>query len=281
MKKILLVLCCVVLQCFWNTEAKAADPVIEVYGINIGGTTIYRYRVVNKTNVPIVALTLGLDEVTGEGLFPRTDWILDADKPDPVAASRCKPFANKTCYAGIVIDSEYYNAYVEVRAQTDTPPDSVQAKGVIAAAGQTSDWMELTVQQPHQNYLSSKGNVSFLGNYVTSPGKKKYELPLNFVVFDTAAPSVSGSVARTVASGVITAKAALTISDNLDPNPQVRLISVTSNQTLASGDVQATLNADTRTVKLKQKAGRTYTLNYTVTDGSNNTKALALTVQGS
>jgi hypothetical protein len=283
MKQIALILSCTLSLGLLSVDVHAADPVIEVYGVHVGSSIKYRYRILNKSNVPISGVLLGMDRNTGEALFPRTDWLLDADKPEPVPPadpSRCKPLAALTCYANILTDSQYENAYVEVKGADESSSGSSPGVGDIAA-GQTSDWMELTVQQAHPNYLSTKGVVYFRTEYMSSSGQKVIFLPLSFVISDTAAPSASGSVTRTVANGVITAKVNLTISDNLDPSPKVKLVSVTANQTLAAGDVQATLNADTRTVKLKQKAGRTYTLNYTVTDGSSNQKALALVVAGS
>jgi hypothetical protein len=286
MKLIFLAINCMLLT-FLSTKANAADPVIEVYGIHAGSAMKYRYRVVNKTNVPISGLMLGINRDTGEALFPRSDWLLDADQPDPIPPAdpnRCKPFPGMICYANIITDSQYQNAYVEIRSTDESSSGSSPAAGDIAS-GQTSDWMELLAQRPHKNYLSGKSVVYFRSEYEIQRSQqaslKTILLPLNFVNIDTTLPSISGSISRTIANGIVTAKAILTVSDNLDPNPRVRLVNITSNQNLASGDVQATLNADTRTVKLKQEVGRTYTLNYTVTDGSNNTKALALTVQGS
>jgi hypothetical protein len=283
MKKIVLTLCGTMLIGLSSTDVSAADPVIEVYGANIGGSIKYRYRIVNKSNVPVSGLLLGVDPGTGEALFPRNDWILDADKLDPVPPAdpnRCKPLAAMTCYANIMTDSKYENAYVDMRSLDESSSGTTPGAGDIAS-GQTSDWLELTVQRAHTNYLTTKGTVYFRSEYLSGAGNKVISLPLNFVIFDTVAPSASGTVSRSISSGVITATTTLTISDNLDPSPKVKLASVTANEALAAGDVQAKLNADTRTVKLKQSVGRIYTLNYAVTDGSNNTKTLALTVSGS
>jgi hypothetical protein len=88
--------------------------------------------------------------------------------------------------------------------------------------------------------------------------------------------------------------AAITVTDNCDPNPTVRLVSVTSNEPetgfLGNGDkgpdIQgASVGTDDRAFSLRsergtggQSTGRVYTVTYRATDASGNTNDTVATV---
>ena len=91
-----------------------------------------------------------------------------------------------------------------------------------------------------------------------------------------------------------TVVATVTVSDNCDPNPSVRLISITSNEPesgfLGNGDKSpdiagAALGTDDRTFELRSErgtgngsTGRVYTVTYRVTDVSGNSVDRSATV---
>lgn len=75
----------------------------------------------------------------------------------------------------------------------------------------------------------------------------------------------------------------LSAKDDYDPQPEIKLESITANESLASGDIaEATFGTDDRQFKLAakrdggNKAGRIYTITYSATDASGN-KAMAST----
>lgn len=79
--------------------------------------------------------------------------------------------------------------------------------------------------------------------------------------------------------------ATITAKDDYDPEPEVKLESITANETLDAGDVQdAQIGTDDRSFSLAAKragnniAGRTYTVTYSATDASGNKATASATV---
>jgi hypothetical protein len=76
--------------------------------------------------------------------------------------------------------------------------------------------------------------------------------------------------------------ATITVTDNIDPAPEIKLESIVANEPLEMEDIKkdANIGTDDRQFKLKaeregkNKAGRIYTVTYSATDGSGN-KAIA------
>ena len=76
-----------------------------------------------------------------------------------------------------------------------------------------------------------------------------------------------------------TVKANISAKDNVDPNPQIKLLSIICNECLdPSEDIYgAEIGTDDRSFSLrsdrigKRKEGRTYTVRYSATDASGNT----------
>ncbi|MHB1140154.1 MAG: hypothetical protein ACYC1T_00155 [Sulfuricaulis sp.] len=77
----------------------------------------------------------------------------------------------------------------------------------------------------------------------------------------------------------------LSVRDDYDPVPEVKLESITANESLAEGDIaDATVDADDRQLKLvakrtgNNKEGRIYTITYSATDASGNKSTASTTV---
>ena len=79
--------------------------------------------------------------------------------------------------------------------------------------------------------------------------------------------------------------ATITAKDDYDPEPEIKLESITATETLAVGDIQdAQFGTDDRNFSLAAKragtnpAGRTYTITYSATDASGNKATTSATV---
>lgn len=79
--------------------------------------------------------------------------------------------------------------------------------------------------------------------------------------------------------------ATITVKDDYDPAPEIKLESITANEPLESEDIKdAQIGTDDRQFKLKaeregkNKAGRIYTVTYSATDGSGNKATATATV---
>lgn len=95
---------------------------------------------------------------------------------------------------------------------------------------------------------------------------------------DTLPPALSVSLTPSTmraSSKLLSVAAAITVTDNYDPLPEIKLESITANQTLNIGDISgAVFGTNDRAFKLKPVKGRIYTMTYSATDGTGN-KAIA------
>jgi hypothetical protein len=102
---------------------------------------------------------------------------------------------------------------------------------------------------------------------------------------DTIPPTLTLTVKPTrlqVSAGkLVTVTATVTVKDDVDSAPTIKLESITANEPLAAGDISgAALGTDDRQFQLRDvkvpsgKAGRIYTITYSATDASGN-KAMA------
>lgn len=95
---------------------------------------------------------------------------------------------------------------------------------------------------------------------------------------DTLPPTLSVKLTPSVVrpgARLLSVNTAITVTDNYDPLPEIKLESITANQTLNIGDISgAVFGTNDRAFKLKPVKGRVYTVTYSATDGTGN-KAIA------
>ena len=137
------------------------------------------------------------------------------------------------------------------------------------------------------NVVGTSASVSLtrgLGSYtftltVSDPFNQHSTATTHVTVRDTTPPTLSVALSPNSIwppnNKMVPITATITVSDLCDPNPQVRLVSITSNGPLGAGDIQAILNADTRSFQLRATRagsgdGRIYTVTYRATDASGN-----------
>lgn len=254
--------------------AQSPDVSVTVHGIHFAGQLTYRYQVVNNSASAIGGVDLGVLEPNKD--LPASPW--DADPtftavPSPAPASRCKPFRGMACYVA-VYQFDYMPAprsTVQMRADT-----------AILPAHTSSSVAEISVPAPEPGYLTGTASIRFVDNLSNgSDGNPIVELQKPFTKLDTAAPTLSGGATTTKKGTMLAVSVGITVADNLDPNPALVLVSVTSNQQIVVGDVSAVLGADTRSLQVKPYAGRVYYLTYAATDGSDNTATTLITVSAS
>lgn len=135
-------------------------------------------------------------------------------------------------------------------------------------------WVDVTTSGPSGGLIC--GSVTSLSPFTVVQG------------LDTTGPALSVSVTPNVLwpanKKMIAISANITVSDDFDPAPSVTLVSITSNETLAAGDIQgATFNSDDRSFLLKADrqgngSGRVYTITYRAIDASGNSTIRTATV---
>jgi hypothetical protein len=140
---------------------------------------------------------------------------------------------------------------------------------------------EIKVPSRVPGYLSAWGTAFFLDHFpVGADGQPILRQSVPFTRSDLVPPSISGSAVVSKDRGMLSAGVQLVVKDDVDPGPEVALVSVTANEPLKTQDVSAAIGTDARTVRLKPNKGRIYYLTYRATDASENSATTVITVPG-
>lgn len=270
---------------------------INVYGIHYGGQIVYRYQIENNSGSIIHKASLGLNSQGKE--LPGKPWSLNPsywDGPAPLDSAQCKPFFSMNCTVA-VFQFDYMaepktNIDMEGVENSLIPPPKVFSEANYIRPGTLSSVAELTVPIAYQSpgYLTASGEVFLLDNNTKNPDGTivtSIEIPFNKV--DVTPPTISVALSPATLwppnDKLVSVTAAITVKDNYDPAPEIKLESITASETLASNDIQGVqFGTDDRQFNLVAKrtgsnqTGRIYTVTYSATDASGNKATASATV---
>lgn len=270
-----------------DASAQTAIPDIKIlaYGIHYGGKVIYRYQVVNHSLNSIDKVELGIISVSKE--LPGTPWISNpqfSDTPSVALPDQCRPFAHMTCSIA-VFQFDYMRQpksaiYMDSSELHQTVPPVTFLETAYIRPGTSSSVAEIYVPSKNAGYLTAHGSVRLLDSTLKdATGQSITEIEVPFTKSDQVPPTLSGSASTVLGGHIYTVNINLSVKDNLDPNPDVILASVTANQKLAATDIQGRIGTNTRTLKLKKYPGRIYYLHYKAIDGSENVSEIIIPVR--
>lgn len=238
-------------------ERDLAAAKVFVYKQDVGSVVRYTYVVNNKSDVPINQLEIGFDHYTGAS---------ELTGADPSRIGSPSGWSSRTVS---LEESDYYSVI------WDAP---VAASAIRPNQTKIGFVMEVPTHQPQ--FVNSHWTVSIDGSIGTASSRiEQIEGPAPDV--DTLAPllSVSASPSRIwPPNGKMSAvNVGVSVSDETDPNPLVRLVSITCNECAQTDISGAAFGTDDRQFFLrasrlgKQKSGRVYTITYEAQDSSGNT----------
>lgn len=276
MKKIyfFFTICGLAISASVNAQTVSSSIDVTGYGIHYGGQLVYRYQVINRSPSAIDSLQIG-DDSTGQG-FPSSSWITDtahSDVPATVSLNRCKPFSYMRCQAVVyqfdfmqrpVTTVTFSSAELDLKPHPTTFTNSSQINGYS-----TSSTAEIMVPAADASYLNSRVTLKFIANFLKDKdGKAVTSLSLPITKIDRIGPTVSGTSNVSKSADKLNVKITVHASDDLDPEPEIKYVSVTSNQALHVGDV--VVHGDGRAFTVQASKGRVYIFHYSATDGSGN-----------
>lgn len=283
---------------FAVSQASADIPItINAYGIHQGGQIVYRYQIENNSASIIYKANLGLSSPGKE--LPGPPWSLNpdySDIPAPLDAAHCKPFYYMDCTIN-VFQFDYMaepKAHINMRGVENSmiPPPKIFSGAEDIRPGTRSSVAELTIPATYQSpgYLTSFGKVYLLDNNTRNPdGMVVTSAEIPFTQVDVTPPTLSFTLTPATLwppnDKLVSITAVITVKDDYDPEPEIKLESITASETLADGDIQdAQLGTDDRQFSLAAKragtnmARRIYTVTYSATDASGNEATASATV---
>ena len=257
---------------FTSIEVAMAQPPVSVgvYGEHYGGKLVYHYRLTNNSPDNIPAIWIGHDTKNDSDVNNDTwelvelpaGWDFKAGIP---AGSATSPPGWKVY---MITPEEIPGNAIAWETVDDNSPDLVP--------GQTFNQMSVTLNKADSNYITGHAFIQFPDR---PQGPTTLTVPLDRL--DITPPTLSVTLSPATIwppdNKLVAVTAAITVKDDYDPAPEIQLVSITSNETLAAGDIQgATVGTDVRQFQLKAAragnnlAGRIYTVTYSATDGSGN-----------
>jgi hypothetical protein len=270
---------------------------INAWGIHHGGQIVYRYQIENNSASTIYQADIGLNSPGKE--LPGLPWSLNpdySDVPVPLDAAYCKPFYAMDCTIA-VFQFDYMpepktNIMMQSLESSMKPPPKVLSGAAYIRPGALSTIAELYIAPAYQSpgYLTAYGEVYLLDNNTKNPdGTIVTSVEIPFTKLDVTPPVLSIALSPATIwppnNKAMPVTATITVTDDYDPEPEIKLESITASEPLAANDIQgAQLGTDDRSFSLmatragNNLAGRVYTVTYSATDASGNKATASATV---
>ncbi len=303
-KSIRLLLFCLIGCAPFNSTQAAPQPSVTVqsYAKHVGSNTVYTYRVTNHGPDRLFRFTIGCictnaantnDEpqlvIYPVGYDFNQDFGGDSESAYSAPASW---YGNVVHYEGI----DYIGFEFKARRGSGVSllPGQTETFSIITPTVDGRDHFSFYVDRPEgaaffydknkRGYLT--GHYSYLDEDATGQ-TRVYSFSMQLI--DTTPPILT--ITPTPATlwppngTLIPITATITVKDDYDPQPEIKLESITSSEVLGAGEIRdAQLGTDDRIFSLAATreganlAGRTYTLTYSATDASGNKSTARTTV---
>jgi hypothetical protein len=273
--------------------AHAIDFEMKGYGIHTPAGVTYHYSLLNNTasNLPdpwhVLSVEIGrkdifTDDYAKPELTPLPPIYPIPGRPNAAVYAAGDGVLSVTAPAGWNGyqggEREHVNHTVAWELNKDAQGHYIPAAALLP--GQTLTGLSVTRSAISDTYLNSNFNVHAFGIKKTFTGRVEKQ--------DTSPPVLSVTLSPTTLRAnekPIPITATLTVKDDYDPAPEIKLESITANEPLEKEDIKdAQIGTDDRQFKLKaeregkNKAGRIYTVTYSATDGSGNKATATATV---
>ena len=258
-------------------SAMAQDPVkVSAYAEHHGGKLVYHYRVSNNSPYNVAIVTIGND--TKNDVDNNNDvWEL-FELPSGWDFNTGIPPASATSPLGWHVymitpeESEVFG--INWITVDDSSPKLLP--------GQTLTAMSVTLDKADVNYINGHATIIY--------SNKPYPVRLTYPIerLDNTPPALTVTLSPDILRNNekhVPIVAKITVKDDYDPQPEIKLESITANEVLEKEDIKgALIGTDDRQFMLraeregKNKAGRIYTVTYSATDGSGNKSTASATV---
>lgn len=244
-----------------NTRGELRDDLVAkvtVYKQQIAQGTRYTYTVTNQGTKTIVGLVVGFD-------FYRGETQLEGARPIALQAPEN--------WDSLIVNLEESNRF-EIHWESGSPSQAL-------APGSSSSLFSVVVSQPNARYESVNWTVTINGPPVNASSR------LTVVQGPTSDDTIAPALQVTLSPSVIwppnkemkEVRAVISVSDNTDQNPVIRLVSIICADCAdPTNDIQqAQLGTDDRVFLVRadrtgrSKNGRVYVVRYSATDAAGNT----------
>lgn len=270
--------------------AQTPAPVkVTAWGLHFGGQITYKYRIQNLGIHPIDRIFIGFypPTATADGAaelsvapyYPEgtTMWLPARVSQSPAGWGVNTSYPDES--ATFALDWIEASHYRRMRPKADSPDIPVPTTPPnIMPPGATWEQFSVTVPMPDLAYIRGHANL-FYGHE---------EITVQIEKGDTTPPTLSLTLTPSTllpSEKLVPITAIITVKDDYDPVPEIKLESITANELIERDDIRdAALGTDDRQFMLKaeregkNKTGRSYTVIYSATDASGNQTIASATI---
>ena len=269
-----------------------ADPPVKVtaWGLHRGGGMVYKYQVKNFGAFPIDDFFIGFHpptdtadgdaELTVPPYYPEGTslWLPPSVSQSPAGWGVFLSFPDESATFSLRwVEAGWYRSKQPKARDANFP--IAQNPPNVMPPGASWDQFSVTLPEPDYAYIQGHAYLMYGHNELTVQMEKGDITPPSLTV------SLSPATLWPPNDKLVPVSAAIMVKDDYDPEPEIKLESITANETLADGDIQdAQLGTDDRSFSLAAKragtnmAGRVYTVTYSATDASGNKTTASATV---
>ncbi len=288
-----------------TVHAQTAPPAtgirVLVYGIHYGGNIVYNYKVINNGDTMFNNFTIGSEFYGADGSeYPQLTrlplgWTYGETGETGTAiilapGSTVQPASWTSHVYG---QQETDNYYLEWLASPGlgNVPNAILPGQTLAGFSATVPLVDNKLSLPMvtgQPLFTGPDEMYIKGGFKVGlvSGKDVWG---TLERVDTTPPTLTVSLSPSTLwppnNKLVPINATITVTDDYDPEPEIKLESITSNEDLDISDAKDVQpGTDDRQFQLKAKragtnlAGRIYTVTYSATDGSGNKATASATV---
>jgi hypothetical protein len=268
----------------FNHTALAQQPtvVVKAYGQHVGGNIIYQQQVTNNGSRDVMTIAIAEDTDQGESTLPATrdSGELNAfPAGSDMIDTEVNPasISGPTGWTGSIIQIQDSGLFFEWRRP--------RSPLLPLKSGQTLRF-SITVPTYDEAYLTGHFSAGF------GDGNDPWYYNGVMEKLDVTPPTLTVNLSPATIwppnDKLISVAATITVKDDYDPQPEIKLESITANEVLDKDDVKGVQpGTDDRSFKLRaerkgnndnhkkadrltKQLGRIYTVTYSATDGSGN-----------
>lgn len=276
------------------TQAAQPSVTVQSYARHAGLNTVYTYRVTNHGPNRLFRFTIGCDcrdsndpppvpEDKPQLVIYPVDYNFDYGKNGLTSKNS---YSAPTGWYGLV-------AHYEGTGYFSFDFDTEWNSGVSLLPGYTATFSVTTPTKGEDFSYHPLGNAYFYdknkhgylaGHYsyredIPNGGNRVVSYPVELI--DKTPPTLSITLTPSTLwppnNKMVAVNATIVVNDDYDPEPEIKLVSITASETLTDGDIQdAEFATGDRQFSLAAEregsnlAGRIYTVTYSVTDASGN-----------
>lgn len=266
----------------------AAEPALNAkvgaYARHVGSKIAYYYRVTNRSQLDIVAVSIGHDTLNDDD--PGNDvWELSElpsgwnPKLGIPSASSSSPTGWRVSMATPAEESTTHAITWEI----------IKSKSPVISSGQTQAKMSIALDKADPSYLTGHALVTFSdGPAATAAKDSPVSLTVPIEPIDGTPPAVAVTLTPNTISSPDNRHVPVNVTfatkeDDYDSLPEIKLESIIANEPLEQGDIRdASYGLDDRHLRLRAKRNgstdRVYTVTYSATDASGNQAIASATI---